>query len=91
VAEITMTPTDPHAYTVTVADGGRRTMHEVTVPAALADQLGVAAADEVHLVERSFEFLLEREPATSILPRFELDVIERYFPGYVEEMRRRVS
>jgi bifunctional DNA-binding transcriptional regulator/antitoxin component of YhaV-PrlF toxin-antitoxin module len=91
MAEITVTPTGPRAFTVTIDDDGGRTGHDVTVPAALADELGVGADDEAVLVERSFEFLLEREPASSILRRFALDEIERYFPGYVEEMRRRVS
>lgn len=31
-------------------------------------------------------FLLDREPATSILPRFSLDVIGRYFPEYPAEL-----
>jgi hypothetical protein len=35
-----------------------------------------------HLHEASFEFLLEREPASSILSQFALPVIERYFPEY---------
>jgi len=34
------------------------------------------------LLEASFEFLLEREPASAILSRFALPVIERYFPEY---------
>src|SRR5439155_312918 len=34
------------------------------------------------LVRRSFVFLLEREPATSILRTFDLSVISRYFPEY---------
>jgi len=34
------------------------------------------------LVLRSFEFLLEREPPSSILRRFALTDIERYFPEY---------
>ncbi len=38
----------------------------------------------------SFEFLLEREPATSILREFSLDVISRYFPGYPAEIRARL-
>ena len=34
------------------------------------------------LVTRSFDFLLEREPPTSILRNFALPDIERYFPDY---------
>ena len=42
------------------------------------------------LVRRSFEFLLEREPKESILARFDLPVIGRYFPEYEREMKRRL-
>jgi len=34
------------------------------------------------LIEKSFEFLLERESNTSILRSFDLPVIQRYFPEY---------
>ena len=39
----------------------------------------------------SFRFLLAREPKESILSRFELPVIERYFPEYPEEIRGRLG
>ena len=35
------------------------------------------------LLEKSFEFLLEREPNTSILSQFKIEVISQYFPDYV--------
>ena len=38
------------------------------------------------LIRRSFEFLLEREPKESILSRFHLSVIGRYFPDYEREI-----
>jgi hypothetical protein len=62
---------------------------EVTVAEAEAEHLG--AGDALSLVRASFEFLLEREPSSSILPRFDLAVIERYFPEWREEMQRRFS
>ena len=43
------------------------------------------------LVVESFRFLLEREAPTSIMPRFALPVIERYFPEYESEIRLRLS
>ena len=43
------------------------------------------------LVRASFEFLLEREPATSILREFSLDVISQYFPGYPAQIRARLG
>lgn len=59
------------------------------VPRDLAEELGWGSTREADLVRESFAFLLEREPPTSILPRFSLDVIGRYFPEYQSEMRRR--
>lgn len=66
---------DRHVYKVTFSDDY---YHELTG--------GKASADE--LVRRSFEFLLEREGAESIMGQFELPVIKRYFPEYEDEMRR---
>jgi len=39
-------------------------------------------------IKKSFEFLLEREPKESILPRFNLRVINQYFPEFKEEIRK---
>lgn len=39
------------------------------------------------LIKESFEFLLEREPKESILSRFNLRVINQYFPEFEEEIR----
>ncbi len=39
------------------------------------------------LVRRSFKFLLEREPPQSILSRFGLSDIERYYPEYPRVIR----
>ena len=66
---------------VTVDDRGKRTQHTVTVSRADLERWGGADAVEV-LVTRSFEFLLQRESAASILGRFDLSVIQRYFPDY---------
>jgi hypothetical protein len=41
-------------------------------------------------VEESFRFLLEREPKESILRRFNLTVISRYFPEYEREIKTRL-
>lgn len=43
------------------------------------------------LLRESFEFLLEREPNTSILPSFDLPLIGRYFPEYEREIRNRLQ
>lgn len=40
------------------------------------------------LVKKSFEFLLEREPASAIMNEFNLRVITEYFPEYEEVISR---
>ena len=42
-------------------------------------------------VEVAFRFLLDREPKESILARFDLSVITRYFPEYEVEIKRKLS
>jgi hypothetical protein len=76
---------------VSVDDGGRRTAHVVTVrPADLERWASGSNRDAVEdLVRRSFDFLLEREPPSAILGRFELSVIQRYFPEYDDAFKRR--
>jgi len=47
---------------------------------------GKIAPEELML--KSFEFLLRREPKESILRKFSLPVINRYFPEYEQEIRK---
>jgi hypothetical protein len=62
------------------------TTHIVTVTADYAQKLTTGKVNVETLLEKSFEFLLEREPNTSILRSFELSVINRYFPEYEREI-----
>jgi len=62
-------------------DGRPASEHTVTVTRADKERFAPQATVE-ELVARSFGFLLEREPPTSILRRFDLADIERYFPDY---------
>jgi hypothetical protein len=69
---------------------GDLTRHSVRVTAADAARWSRGQDDEdvADLVRRSFDFLLEREPPTSILRSFDLAVIQRYFPEYDSRFRR---
>ena len=81
MANIRVTHRSGAIYDVTVDDGRGTTVHEVTVwPSDIARYAPAASPED--LLEASFRFLLEREPKESILSRFELPVIERYFPDY---------
>ena len=72
-------------YDVVVDDGRGTSRHEVTVwPSDMARYAPDATPEA--LIEASFEFLLEREPKEAILRKFELPVIEQYFPDYVDRV-----
>ena len=76
------------ACVASVDDGdGTPTRHEVTVTTADLSNLAPGAVDPEDLVRRSFEFLLELEPKSSILARFDLPLIGRYFPEYERTIR----
>ena len=91
MTQINLSPMGPHQFGVQVTDGDVTTSHEVTVPTSLLEDLNLGGTDEETVVRESFEFLLEREPATSIMKEFSLDVIPRFFPEYSEELSRRLS
>jgi hypothetical protein len=91
IERIEITPLGGDDFAVALNVAGTTTRHQVRIPAALASDLDLGADDGERLVRASFEFLLEREPATAILSRFDLDVIGGYFPDYVATMRQRVG
>jgi hypothetical protein len=67
------------------------TSHQVSVPTGFAASLGCGHVAPDELVGASFEFLLEREPATSVLREFSLDVISHFFPSYPAEIGARLG
>ena len=75
---------------VRVDHAGERSVHTVAVSAADLDRWagGKEQRDVEDLVSRSFAFLLDREPPGSILRRFDLSVIDRYFPEYDGQFRQ---
>lgn len=78
--------------TVAIAEDGRRVSdHVVNVAAADLARLDPGAREPHLLVDRSFRFLLTREPASSILRTFDLMVIARYFPDYEAEITGRMN
>ena len=81
MAEITVTPTGTVTYKVTVTDEESSSEHIVTVDPDDGVRYGVGL-NILKLVEASFRFLLDREPKESILGRFELRVIPKYFPEF---------
>ena len=74
-------------FVVTVADS-ITTTHTATVTDQSLSDLSDSNVTKTQLLEFSFRFLLEREPNTSILSSFDINVISRYFSDYKDEVRR---
>ncbi len=91
MSDVSVTDAGPGRFTVEVRQGSSATTHAVEASPATLEGLGLGTADPARVVRESFGFLLEREPATSILRTFSLDVIPRYFPEYPDEIRRRLA
>jgi hypothetical protein len=77
-------------YRVRVREGATETVHTVTLQPPALQKLAGGHASPEDLLRLSFEFLLEREPKESILARFDLSIIARYFPEYEREISRRL-
>jgi hypothetical protein len=90
MADISVTPGDAGVYRVEVTSDGSTSTHRVTATDRMVDDIA-PGSDPERVVIESFRFLLEREPKESILGAFDLPVIERYFPGYRNEIRKRLS
>ena len=74
-------------FEVTVAKTSTTT-HTVTVTDQSLSDLSDSNVTKTQLSEFSFRFLLEREPNTSILSSFDINVISKYFSNYKDEVRR---
>lgn len=90
MAEIEIDRIDDETYRVVVREEGQATEHRVSLTEEHRRRYGGDATPE-ELLEASFRFLLEREPKEAILSRFELPVIERYFPRYPELIGERLG
>jgi hypothetical protein len=88
LADIRVIPTGAREFEVVIGEG--ESTHHVTVPEDLVAELGLPEDDLEGLVRESFEFLLEREPASSVMPEFSLDAIPTYFPEFREELPKRL-
>jgi hypothetical protein len=89
--DLTVVENGDGTFTVAIGGGTRQTTHTVRVPAHVPDDLGCGQVPTIDLVRLSFAFLLEREPAGSILRHFSLEQIGDYFPEYPDSIRRMVA
>jgi len=80
-----------YKYSVIVKEDNIETEHEVSIEKDYYEKLTSKKSSPDQLVKFSFHFLLEREPKESILKKFNLNEIQKYFPGYESEVIRHLS
>tara|TARA_Y100000034_G_C6658789_1_gene288729 strand:- start:79 stop:345 length:267 start_codon:yes stop_codon:yes gene_type:complete len=84
---ITVNKIDENTFSVKVSEGDSSTEHEVNLEDNYYIQLTDRKIPKELLIEKSFEFLLEREPKESILSNFDLKVISVYFSDYEHKIK----
>lgn len=63
--------------------------YSVTLSQSDYDQWTQGKVSPQQIIEAAFEFLLEREPASSIMSQFDCSVIRRYFPEVDRELPKK--
>ena len=76
---------DPMEFEVEVREAGGQTRHRVTMSQATLTKLSGGSAPEA-LIRAAFSFLLDREAKESIMARFDVTTISRYFPEFEREI-----
>lgn len=79
---------DPLEFEVVVREGKGESRHHVTMAQETCDGLTAGTHAPERCIEAAFRFLLDREPKESILARFDVTVISRYFPEFERELPR---
>jgi hypothetical protein len=90
-ASIHVESLQPSEYRVRVAEGSSETFHIVTLHPDDHRRLAGTGHTPEALIRASFAFLLEREPKESILAKFALPAIARYFPEYEREIGHKLT
>jgi hypothetical protein len=73
---------DALRFEVVVREAASETRHVVSVSQKDFARLGGDANSPERFVDAAFRFLLDREPKESILARFDVSVVSRYFPEF---------
>ena len=87
---ISVTLTGAHTYAVEIESHPEVT-HTVTMSREDYLALSGGRCTQEWVLVQAFHFLLEREPASAILQRFDIRDIARYFPEFDAEMQGRLA
>jgi len=77
---------DPMGFAVTVREPNGQTSHQVSMSQQTWLRLSDGKYPPEQCVDAAFRFLLDREPKESILRRFDVTLIARYFPSFERDL-----
>lgn len=77
---------DRFSFQVTVGESASESHHDVSLSKGDYERLRKGSEQPEQFLRRCFEFLLAREPKESILSRFDVADISRYFPEFEQRM-----
>tara|TARA_Y100000310_G_C20633782_1_gene790080 strand:+ start:1024 stop:1299 length:276 start_codon:yes stop_codon:yes gene_type:complete len=89
MTEIIVTEKDERNFEIVVKEAEISTTHYVSLDILDYERLTGGKCSASELIKQSFLFLLEREGKESILRRFDLMEIARYFPEYEKEIKKK--
>jgi hypothetical protein len=78
-------------FEVIVREGVSASRHYVTISRETCERLTAGKHTPERCLEAAFRFLLDREPKETILARFDVTLISRYFPEFERELPRYLS
>lgn len=76
-------------FTVTLNSPAGPSFYKVSMDKDFLLRLGKTSHPE-KVVEKSFEFLLEKEPKESILSEFDITEISNYYPEFLKDLEKRL-
>jgi hypothetical protein len=82
---------DPMGFVVTVREPNGQTSHQVSLSQQTWQRLSGGTYSPEQCIDAAFRFLLDREPKESILGRFDVTLIARYFPSFERDLPRYLS
>jgi hypothetical protein len=83
--------TNPNVFAVQVDDDSGSSRHRVTLSDGTYKKLTAGRFTQEQCVQAAFRFLLERESRNEILPSFDINVIQLYFPDFEESLPQYLS
>lgn len=79
---------EPLEFCVIVGEDRSETKHEVTMAESIYQKLTGGKISPERCIQAAFQFLLDREPKESILSRFDMTTISKYFPDFERDFHK---